>query len=381
MPAAIRRLLTAWFAPAMTVQDRMFRWLAVLRVLVLVNALALVVIRFDNVQRRALAIGCAAVMVAWTCTAVWAYLEPARRRPPLLALDLGVAVGLIAMSPIVKGAGFSATIPGFWVMGALFAWAVQWRWLGGLAAGVVLSVTDLAVRQDIEQVNYGNAFLLVLGGTIVGFLVESLQLMAAERDRAQRAAAAEVERARLARAVHDGVLQVLALVQRRAAEIGGDAAELARLAGEQEVALRTLIRAQDAVDPSSDGSLVDVRTAIAQLATRPGVEVATPGTAVELPRDIAREIVAAVGACLDNVTTHVGPGAPAWVLLESLPDRVEVSVRDEGPGIPEGRLTAAEAEGRLGVVGSIRGRLTELGGTATLHSGPHGTEWELVVPR
>ncbi len=71
----------------------------------------------------------------------------------------------------------------------------------------------------------------------------------------------------------------------------------------------------------------------------------------------------------------------AWVLLEAFPDRVEVSVRDEGPGIPEGRLGAAEAEGRLGVSESICGRLAELGGTATLHTGPGGTEWELSVPR
>ncbi len=80
---------------------------------------------------------------------------------------------------MVKGAGFNATIPGFWVMGALLAWAIHWRWVGGLAAAVVLSVADLAVRQDVEQVNYGNVFLLLLGGPIVGFMVESLQRMAA----------------------------------------------------------------------------------------------------------------------------------------------------------------------------------------------------------
>ena len=70
-------------------------------------------------------------------------------------------------SPLVKGDGLRATIPGFWVMGALLAWAVHWRWVGGLAAGLVLSAVDLSVRQDIAQVNYANAFLLVLGGTPV----------------------------------------------------------------------------------------------------------------------------------------------------------------------------------------------------------------------
>ncbi len=50
----------------------------------------------------------------------------------------------------------------------------------------------------------------------------SLQQMATQRDLAERAAAAAEERARLARVVHDGVLQVLALVQRRGHELGGD---------------------------------------------------------------------------------------------------------------------------------------------------------------
>lgn len=359
----------------------MFRWLAVLRFVVLVNAVALIVFRFDNVQRPGLALAATALMVVWTGYTTWAYLEPRRRHWPLLVADLAIAVALVAVSPVVKGAGFSATIPGFWVMGALFAWSIQWRWVGGALAGLALAFIDLSVRQDIAQTNYGNAFLLVLGGTIVGFLVESLQLMARQRDEAQQEAVAAAERARLARAVHDGVLQVLALVQRRGGELGGDAGELGRLAGEQEVALRTLIRSQDAVTSDAAAGTVDVTAALAALGTRPGVQVATPGTPVELPGPVGRELVAAVGACLDNVAVHVGAGAPAWVLLESLPDRVEVSVRDEGPGIAAGRLDEAEQEGRLGVTGSIRGRLEELGGTATLHTGPGGTEWELAVPR
>jgi signal transduction histidine kinase len=68
------------------------------------------------------------------------------------------------------------------------------------------------------------------------------------------------------------------------------------------------------------------------------------------------------------------------VLLEAFDDRVVVSVRDEGPGIPEGRLEQAAAEGRLGVRESIRGRIADLGGTAELSTGSFGTEWEFVVP-
>ncbi|GAA0496252.1 hypothetical protein GCM10009544_64980 [Streptomyces stramineus] len=57
-------------------------------------------------------------------------------------------------------------------------------------------------------------------------------------------------------------------------------------------------------------------------------------------------------------------------------------MRDDGPGIPEGRLADAEREGRMGVALSIRGRLRDLGGSAELLSVPgQGTEVELRVPR
>ncbi len=157
-------------------------------------------------------------------------------------------MGLILVSPLVKGDDLRATIPGFWVMGALLAAAIHWNWRGGLLAGVVLTAADLSVRSEVNQGNYGNVFLLLIGGPIVGFMCESLQRMERERDAAVRQAVSGEERARLARAVHDGVLQVLALVQRRGAELerlSPEFAELGRLAGEQEATLRSLIRQQD----------------------------------------------------------------------------------------------------------------------------------------
>ena len=111
------------------------------------------------------------------------------------------------------------------------------------------------------------------------------------------------------------------------------------------------------------------------------VTVSAPAGQVVLPSDVVEELVAVVRACLDNVARHVGEEAPAWVLVEDLDGSVVVSVRDEGPGIPDGRLDEACAEGRLGVSESICGRMEDLGGTAKLVSIPgQGTEWELTVP-
>jgi len=70
------------------------------------------------------------------------------------------------------------------------------------------------------------------------------------------------------------------------------------------------------------------------------------------------------------------------MLLEDEGSAITLTLRDDGPGIPVGRLEQAAAQGRLGVAQSIRGRLIDLGGAATIASTPgQGTEVELRVPR
>jgi signal transduction histidine kinase len=366
------------------VENTMFRALAVLRVVVLLNAIGLGWYRRESLDHPWAAFAVFACLAVWTAFVTWAYAAPQRRRAPLLVADLVVALVAIACSPYVKGDDLRATLPGFWVMGVVLAWAIHWRWQGGLVAAIVVSVADLAVRTEVTQTNYSNIFLLMLGGPVVGFLSGLLQEMARDRDRAERAAAAAAERARLARVVHDGVLQVLALVQRRGRELGGEAAELGDLAGEQERRLRGLIRAQDDLAPVADVGERDLGPLVTglQARTTPKVEVAVPGSPVLVDGDVAEEVVALVRACLHNVSDHVGSDARAWVLLEDLGDEVVVSVRDDGPGIAGGRLDEAAAEGRLGVSESIRGRVAGLGGTATLTSAPgEGTEWEFTIPK
>jgi signal transduction histidine kinase len=103
---------------------------------------------------------------------------------------------------------------------------------------------------------------------------------------------------------------------------------------------------------------------------------------VQLPEIAVAELTSLVAEALLNVAQHAGPGAHAWVLLEDLGDEVVISVRDDGAGIPAGRLEQAASAGRMGVARSIRGRVADLGGTITLETEPGtGTEWEIRVPR
>ena len=230
----------------------------------------------------------------------------------------------------------------------------------------------------MTTVQYGNILLLLLCGLIVGYTSGLLKQMAAARDRAQREAAEARERAQLARVVHDGVLQVLSLMQRRGSELGGEVAELGRLAADQEAALRALVQRRTNASPAGSEDLAGALSGLESGL----VTVSVPGSPVIMSAGAVREVVAVVCACLDNVRRHVGDDAAAWVALEDAGDSVVVSIRDNGSGIAPGRLEVARAEGRLGVSESIQGRVSDLGGTADIVAAPgQGTEWEITLPK
>ena len=127
-------------------EDRLFRALAVLRIVVLLNAIGLNLWRYENFDHPVAGVVAILVMVGWTAYVHWAYREAARRTTWLLAADLAVAAGLILATPLIKGSeGLRATIPGYWVMAALLAWAIHWRWRGGLFAAP--TARDRAVPQ------------------------------------------------------------------------------------------------------------------------------------------------------------------------------------------------------------------------------------------
>ena len=326
-----------------------------------------------------------AVMAAWTAGTTIAYARPERRSRLLLCADLAVTVGLMMSTDVLQYP--DATVHGAlpvtatWMAGPVLAWAIRYGRRAGAITGLIVACCDLALQRDAAlNAALNGAVLLLLAGWIVGHLARLAAQVETERQHAIEVEAASRERERLARGIHDSVLQVLALVQRRGAEAGGAAAELGRLAGQQEAALRALVGDSWTGSGAAGGPEADLRQLVLPAQTD-RVTVSVPAQPVLLERTAATELAAAVRAALDNIQRHCGETTRAWVLVEDEPELVRVTIRDDGPGIPDGRLAQAAAAGRFGISHSISGRLRDLGGTATVSSVlGEGTVVELRLP-
>jgi len=180
----------------------------------------------------------------------------------------------------------------------------------------------------------------------------------------------------MAAAIHDSVLQTLALIQRSSRDPG----EVTRLARAQERELRAWLF--EARPPGSfDASQV---TTLAQ-------GVAAVESEVEESHRVAVESVV-VGDCAlsDELRALLGAGreaavnAAAWsgaptvsLFAEVEPTRVSLFVRDRGKGFDP----AGVPGDRRGISDSICARMARHGGTAHIRSiVGEGTEVELVMP-
>ena len=307
-----------------------------------------------------------------------------------LAADLCVTAACVLATHWVESAPRllvgESPIAVMWMGGPVLVWAVAYGRRAGLFAGAVIGLCNLLIHTpqsaySLSQLTFAPG-LLLLTGAALGHLAR-LAVQAQEAlERGTRLEAAARERDRLARDIHDSVLQVLSRVQRQGLAAGGEAAELGRLAGEQEAALRALV-GMGAANPEPEQGRRDIRVLISALAgATPTINVAAPATPVLLPARAADELLLSLRAALDNVARHCPQDTRVWILIEDEPAQVTISLRDDGPGFAPGRLEKAAEAGRLGVAQSIQGRIRELGGTARIASVPgEGTEVELRLPR
>lgn len=372
----------------MSVQAPLWRSIAVFRLASLAYATALLLIRRESYAHWGWAWVVLGGMAAWTVISTIAYSVPARRTWPLLTADLLVTAAALLSTAFVQdpGAAHQGVMPvtATWLAGPALAWAAARGVRAGAAAAVVLGTCAVVLRhQQLASVYQSTALdgpvILLMAAMLTGYISTLTIRAELALQRATELEAASRERERLARTIHDSVLQVLAMVQRRGAEAGGEAAEIGRLAGQQEAALRALVIGADQTSLPADE--LDLSAVLAR-ETSALVSVITPADPVLLAERTVRETASAVREAIDNVRRHCGAAARAWVLVDDEGATVSVTIRDDGPGIPAGRLAEAAAEGRLGVSQAIGGRIRDLGGTADITSTPGaGTEVRLRVPR
>jgi signal transduction histidine kinase len=368
--------------PVTGVRRSLWRAIALFRAVTLIACLYLILRWQDLYARPNVALAVGAAMVVVTAVVCWLAVTGRAHRPAVVVADVIVTAALTIASIWAQTPkqhhGDMPTLTTIWAAGPVLEAAVIATWIGGVVAAAVQLGAAMAVREGYDGRTLSSGLILVVAGAVSGYVATLVVRAEQELAIASATQAAVAERERLARSIHDGVLQVLGLVHRAGREAGGYWAALGLAAAEQETALRALITSRPlAAAPGAADLVRDLRALASDRVT-----VSTPAEPLVIAGAVAGELVAAVRAALNNVAQHAGVDARAWVLLERLDDAVCITVRDDGVGFAADRLEAADRDGRLGVAASIRRRVDDLGGRATITSTPgDGTVVEIVVPQ
>lgn len=307
--------------------------------------------------------------------------RPSRRTRSAHLADLGVTVTIILVTNVtVPAGGAPLSLAGYWAVGCAGYAAIfrSYRW--GVCFALATSAALLGAPSHFAMERLGAAYVAVLITACLGSLVTQFRATLEEQEQERARTAALAERERLSRIVHDGALQVLALVEREGPQLGPRGARLAALARESEAQLRGHLQDREITD-IGDGETVDLAAALDKYESA-RVTVSTMASLVMAPRAVADEFEGTLAEILKNVQKHAGPEAKVWILLDQeTDDEVILWVRDNGVGMSAAQAQAAADSGRLGIRDSIVGRMNDIGGSAILKSSPGaGVEWELRFP-
>ncbi|GAB3623431.1 DUF5931 domain-containing protein [Mariniluteicoccus endophyticus] len=370
-------------ATAVDPVEPFFRILLALRWVTLALTLLTDGLRMASGSPLLVAAGCI-LMIAATVFATWVSVRRPAWRARAGWIEVGVALVVLVLTPFALPVELRIPpLTGFWVAAGPVAVILAGGWGQGLAASLLLGIVAQVVEPELSVERWGLTLALIIGVVAFGWSAQMIRDGVHEREDMRATNAALAERQRLARIVHDGVLQVLAMVEREGAHLGPRGAMLARHAHEQEAQLRALIQQTD-IDPDHHDPRDVTHRNFAVMLDRHesgAVTVSTPVEPLLMESARAAELDAAVTEALSNVAKHAGPDARAWVFLEIEGSHAIVSVRDNGVGGDPNKFAEAMRSGRMGMKHSIYGRIHELGGTATLRTAPgRGVEWEFRIP-
>jgi signal transduction histidine kinase len=228
--------------------------------------------------------------------------------------------------------------------------------------------------------------LATLGPWLAGFVVRSRQALVdslrrrtdeLEHERAELARlAAEAERARIARELHDIIAHHLAVIvvqagagRISAGERSENAARLARIAEAGEQALAEMDHLVDLLGEHEAGTALDVQALLDQ-ARAAGLRVDARLSPLDLPRTLEPIVHAILREGITNTIKHA-PGAHVDLLLATRTGELEIELLSSaGEGEPTLRSTGSA----LGLVG-LRERVEAFGGR--FESGAANGGWRL----
>lgn len=318
------------------------------------------------------AVGFTLLAIAWTFIAYVgvAYARDADSivRPAVVFSEIALAATLLFADMWVYGSTHSQALPTVWPLAIIFTVAIAGGTRAAVITGIGLGLSRyigwLLFSPDSESpwssARIASTVLFAVAGWVAGYLLNSQA--AADRSISTYRAREEV-----ANTLHDGVLQTLAIIQRRS-----DDTELVSLARTQELELREyLFSGADVASDLASALRAAARRAEERYPMRVDV-VCAP----DLPAGNETEIHAITGAANEALTNAAKHGGAATATVYAEPGDGHtffVSIKDRGVGFDP--QTASRGQG---LNRSIQGRLTEVGGWAEISSQPgRGTEVKL----
>lgn len=376
--------------------------LVLLRTVLLVWATVIFIaeIRWDTPLNIRLGWSLLAAALATTVILSWLIRNhPGQLRNPIVATIDTVIASMVAMGdPWVYSTPHSQSFGSAWPIGAAVATGILHGPSWGAASGATIGVSG-AVAASLSGYDWAastlsmtsTTVLLIISGAVAGYVTRAIQ-------HAELSASRAAAREEIARKLHDGVLQTLAVIQRRS-----DDTELVQLAREQEQDLRNYLSQGSqpldlhaslthVADEYSEDAIVEIsvltqalRDTVTQGEQRYGVR--TNYVEIDLPNNIPLgHINALCGAVAESITNAHKHGSASLVTVcvdvtdtgntPAMAPQLVCSVVDNGSGIDPELLVFGQ-----GLTSSVIGRIESIGGTVTIHPrAGHGVEVIATVP-
>lgn len=286
-----------------------------------------------------------------------------------------VALLLLGVVTCALAIGYGGTwLLFFPLLGLATGAIVRGPWLGKAALGLAaLAGTVSAVRDGWNAINvtYGTFLSTMVTAAILSLAEAVRELRAAREELARRAV--EEERLRFSRDLHDllghtlSVIVVKSEAARRLAPRNMEAA-LAQVTDIESVGRQALTEIREAVTGYREGSLATELDRARSALTAAGIEPRVRRSGAPLAPQAEALLGWVVREAVTNAVRHSG-AAHCRITIEGTPERVRLTVDDDGAGAPA--QPAPEGVGGTGLQG-LTERLAAAGGSLRAGPSPRG---------